>query len=99
METKQLQNFMFFFARLPIARVLAFTCLTCRKVPCLFYCLGKTVEHGCINIQGTIALEFLEQVPDLDALVVAVGGGGFCSGIAVAAKYKKPSIKGLMCFV
>ncbi|KAM3721815.1 putative serine racemase [Dirofilaria immitis] len=43
--------------------------------------------------QGTIAVEFLEQVPDLDALLVAVGGGGLCSGIVVAAKKIKPTIK------
>src|SRR6266850_7330711 len=36
--------------------------------------------------QGTVALEMLEAVPDLDVLVVPVGGGGLISGIAVAAK-------------
>jgi threonine dehydratase len=43
--------------------------------------------------QGTIALEILEAVPDLDTLVVPIGGGGLISGIAVAAKAVKPSIK------
>lgn len=43
--------------------------------------------------QGTVALEFLEQVPDLDALVVPVGGGGLIGGIAVAAKAVKPDIR------
>ncbi|KAK6105270.1 Pyridoxal-phosphate dependent enzyme family protein [Brugia pahangi] len=43
--------------------------------------------------QGTIAIEFLEQIPDLDALLVAVGGGGLCSGIVIAAKKIKPTIK------
>jgi threonine dehydratase len=42
--------------------------------------------------QGTIALEMLAAVPDLDALVVPVGGGGLVSGIAVAAKALKPGI-------
>ncbi len=36
--------------------------------------------------QGTVALEMLEAVPDLDCLVVPVGGGGLISGMAVAAK-------------
>jgi threonine dehydratase len=36
--------------------------------------------------QGTVGLELLEQVPDLDAIVVPVGGGGLVSGIAVAAR-------------
>ncbi|KAL4857181.1 Serine racemase [Chlorella vulgaris] len=43
--------------------------------------------------QGTIALEFLEQVPLLDALIVPVSGGGMISGIAVAARALKPGIK------
>ncbi|KAG2501904.1 hypothetical protein HYH03_000402 [Edaphochlamys debaryana] len=43
--------------------------------------------------QGTIALEFLAQVPDLDALVVPISGGGMISGIALAAKALRPGIK------
>jgi len=43
--------------------------------------------------QGTIAVEMLHQNPDLDAIVAPVGGGGMISGIAVAAKHIKPSIK------
>lgn len=46
-----------------------------------------------ISGQGTIALEFLEQVPQLDAIIVPVSGGGMISGIAVAAKAIKPCIK------
>lgn len=43
--------------------------------------------------QGTIALEMLRVVPALDTLVVPIGGGGLISGIAVAAKALKPSIR------
>jgi len=43
--------------------------------------------------QGTIALEILEEAPDLDTLLVAIGGGGLVSGIAVAAKALKPGIR------
>jgi threonine dehydratase len=43
--------------------------------------------------QGTVALEMLEDAPDLDCLVVPVGGGGLISGIAVAAKGMKPDIE------
>jgi len=43
--------------------------------------------------QGTIALELLEEQPDLDWLLCPVGGGGLASGIAVAAKALRPSIR------
>jgi threonine dehydratase len=43
--------------------------------------------------QGTIALEMLAAVPDLDVLLVPIGGGGLISGIAVAAKTLKPGIE------
>jgi threonine dehydratase len=43
--------------------------------------------------QGTTAIELLEQVPDLDFILCPVGGGGQLSGIAVAAKALKPSIR------
>ncbi|MFN7725760.1 MAG: threonine ammonia-lyase [Rubrivivax sp.] len=43
--------------------------------------------------QGTIGLEMLRAQPDLDVLVIAVGGGGLISGIATAAKYLKPGIR------
>jgi threonine dehydratase len=43
--------------------------------------------------QGTVALEFLRQVPEIDSLVVPIGGGGLISGIAIAAKAMKPGIR------
>ena len=42
--------------------------------------------------QGTTALELLEQVPDLDAIICPVGGGGHLAGIAVAAKAINPNL-------
>ena len=43
--------------------------------------------------QGTLALEMLADAPDLDCLVIPIGGGGMASGIAVAAKALKPGIE------
>ena len=43
--------------------------------------------------QGTVALEMLEQAPELDMLVVPVGGGGLIAGMAIAAKTLKPKIE------
>jgi threonine dehydratase len=43
--------------------------------------------------QGTIALEMLEDVPDLDVLVIPIGGGGLIAGNAVAARARKPAIE------
>jgi len=43
--------------------------------------------------QGTVALEMLEDFPDLDVIIAPVGGGGLIAGIAVAAKGVKPGIE------
>ena len=43
--------------------------------------------------QGTIAVELLDECPQLDAIIVPLGGGGLISGIAIAAKALKPSIR------
>jgi len=43
--------------------------------------------------QGTLGLEIVQDMPDLDAVVVPIGGGGLISGIAVAVKSLKPSVR------
>ncbi len=43
--------------------------------------------------QGTLGLEIIEQVPDVDAVIIPVGGGGMLAGCAVALKTMKPDVK------
>ncbi len=55
--------------------------------------LAPPYDHPWIIAgQGTAALELLEEVPDLDTLVVCVGGGGLIAGSSTAAKALHPSI-------
>ncbi|HEX7435675.1 MAG TPA: threonine ammonia-lyase [Caldimonas sp.] len=59
---------------------------------------GLTVVHpfddlAVIAGQGTIGLEMLEQQPSIDTLVIAIGGGGLISGIAIAARAIRPGIQ------
>lgn len=50
-------------------------------------------DFDVISGQGTVALEFLNQVPSLDAILVSVSGGGLISGISIYAKSVNPNIK------
>lgn len=59
---------------------------------------GATMIHPFENEdvmagQGTLAIELLEDIPDLDLILCPVGGGGVLSGTAVAAKSLRPAIK------
>jgi threonine dehydratase len=56
---------------------------------------GRTFVHpfeGPLTALGTatLGLELIEQVPDLDAVIVPIGGGGLCAGVAAAVKLKSP---------
>ncbi|NKQ39976.1 MAG: threonine ammonia-lyase [Sulfurovum sp.] len=59
---------------------------------------GKSFVHpfedeAVIAGQGTVALEMLQDIPDLDAIIVPVGGGGLISGMAVATKSLNADVK------
>ncbi len=70
------------------------------------YARARTLEHArglvfvhpfdddrVITGQGTLGLELLEQEPGLDAVLVAVGGGGLASGVALAIKARRPDVR------
>src|SRR5438309_2520007 len=50
-------------------------------------------EPDVIAGQGTVAVEFLEDAPEIDTLVVPIGGGGLMSGMAIAAKALRPDVE------
>lgn len=50
-------------------------------------------DENVIAGQGTIGLELIEQIPDMDAVIVPIGGGGLISGVAFAIKSLNPKIK------
>jgi len=50
-------------------------------------------DWAIIAGQGTMGLEILDQVPDLEAIIVPIGGGGLIAGIALAMKSLRPTIK------
>lgn len=50
-------------------------------------------DENVIAGQGTIGLELIEQLPDMDAVIVPIGGGGLISGVAFAMKSLNPKIK------
>ena len=50
-------------------------------------------DHQVIAGQGTIGIEIFESLPDVDAVIVPIGGGGLISGIALALKTLKPKVK------
>ncbi|XP_035830211.1 serine racemase isoform X2 [Helianthus annuus] len=50
-------------------------------------------DSRIISGQGTLSLEFLDQVPQLDTLIVPISGGGLISGITIGAKSMNPAIR------
>lgn len=60
--------------------------------------LGATFIHAfddedVIAGQGTVGMEILDQLPDVEAIICPVGGGGLIAGVALAVKQKNPEIK------
>ncbi|HEY0052136.1 MAG TPA: pyridoxal-phosphate dependent enzyme, partial [Caulobacteraceae bacterium] len=50
-------------------------------------------DEGIVTGQGTCAIEFLADAPELEALIIPIGGGGLIAGCAIAAKAIKPDIR------
>lgn len=75
-------------------------------MPVPFFCDQKInfsvcrYDHPAIMAgQGTIGLEIMEQVPDVDAVIVPVGGGGLIAGVATAVKGLNPKVKIIVSFL
>lgn len=66
--------------------------LICAETDRLAY-LHPFADPAVIAGQGTLALEILEDAPDTDVIIAAIGGGGLISGVALAARAIKPSIR------
>jgi threonine dehydratase len=71
---------------------------------CLEVAIAYVAEHGATLVhpfedpvviagQGTIGLELFEQVPELETVLIPIGGGGLASGIALALRALKPGIR------
>src|SRR5689334_3412293 len=71
---------------------------------CVISALARADEGGLVFVhpfddpaivagQGSLGLELLEDVPDLAQVVVPVGGGGLCAGVALVVKQAKPDVK------
>jgi len=58
----------------------------------LLYVNGYDHPHILAG-QGTMGLEILDQVPDLDACIIPIGGGGLIAGAAMAIKSLKPTVQ------
>ena len=59
---------------------------------------NMTYIDSCSDVQliagqGTVGLEIMEQKPDIDLILVPIGGGGLITGVSIAAKYLKPGIR------
>jgi len=59
---------------------------------------GKTIIHAfddpeVVSGQGTVGLELLEDLPDVDRIYLPVGGGGLAAGVAIAVKSRRPNVK------
>jgi threonine dehydratase len=66
--------------------------LQCAEVEGFAY-IHPFADPRVIAGQGTIGLEILDEMPELDTLLVAIGGGGLISGIAIAVKALEPGIR------
>jgi threonine dehydratase len=63
----------------------------CAQQKCVF--IHPFADERIIAGQGTVGLELLEQAPEMDSVIVPVGGGGLISGVAMAIKEQRPEVR------
>src|SRR4029450_3271995 len=56
-------------------------------------CVHPFEDHGVIAGQGTIGLELVEQLPEVETGVIPIGGGGLASGIGLTLRALRPEVK------
>ena len=61
------------------------------------YFVHPVLDDGVMAGNGTIGLEILEDLPDVDAVLIPWGGGGLTCGIASALKQQKPGVRVISC--
>lgn len=75
------------------------------RISCTYLCFVFIISLVCYRYdhphilagQGTMGLEIIEQVPDLDACIIPVGGAGLIAGTALAIKSLRPHVKIIVC--
>ena len=72
--------------------IFSFEFMLCNLAIC-FTCFDRYDHPHILAGQGTMGLEIIEQVPDLDACIIPVGGGGLIAGAALAIKSLKPEVQ------
>lgn len=68
-------------------------CIVSNETILLWLCYNRYDHPNILAGQGTMGLEIVEDVPDIDAAIIPIGGGGLIAGTALAIKSLLPEVK------